>query len=79
MATWTLAKKEIRLLLRDYRALILLLAMPLIFILVLGISVGEGFGTNPDVNLRVSVVILDKGPPADFGQPAALREAAEAP
>ena len=30
MATWTLARKEIRLLLRDYRALVILLAMPLI-------------------------------------------------
>ena len=37
MASWTLAKKELRLLLRDYRALMILLAMPLIFILVLGL------------------------------------------
>jgi ABC-type multidrug transport system permease subunit len=64
MATWTLAKKELRLLLRDYRALVILLAMPLIFILVLGISVGEGFGNKPDDRLRVSVVILDEGLPS---------------
>jgi ABC-type multidrug transport system permease subunit len=63
MATWTLAKKELRLLLRDYRALVILLAMPLIFILVLGISVGEGFGQKPDDRLRVSVVNLDRGLP----------------
>jgi ABC-type Na+ efflux pump permease subunit len=63
MATWTLAKKELRLLLRDYRALVILLAMPLIFILVLGLSVGEGFGKKPDDRLRVSVVILDEGLP----------------
>src|SRR5262249_9605010 len=65
MATWTLAKKELRLLLRDYRALVILLAMPLIFILVLGISVGEGFGNKPDDRLRVSIVILDEGLPAN--------------
>src|SRR5438046_7918057 len=65
MATWTLAKKELRLLLRDYRALVILLAMPLIFILVLGVSVGEGFGQKPDDRLRVSVVNLDRGLPPD--------------
>jgi ABC-type Na+ efflux pump permease subunit len=63
-ATWTLAKKELRLLLRDYRALVILVAMPLIFIVVLGMSVGEGFGQKADDKLRVSVVILDKGLPA---------------
>jgi ABC-type multidrug transport system permease subunit len=63
MATWILAKKELRLLLRDYRALVILLAMPLIFILVLGVSVGEGFGKKPDDRLRVSVVNLDEGLP----------------
>ena len=65
MAGWTLAKKELRLLARDYRALLILLAMPLIFILVLGISVGEGFGNKPDDRLRVSVVIEDEGLPAN--------------
>jgi ABC-2 type transport system permease protein len=75
MATWTLARKEIRLLLRDYRALVILLAMPLIFIVVLGISVGEGFGQKPDNNLRVSVLNLDQGPPKDYGPVAAVRSA----
>ncbi len=65
MAAWTLAKKELRLLLRDYRALVILLAMPLIFIVVLGMSVGEGFGQKADDRLRVSVVILDEGLPAN--------------
>ena len=46
--------------------------MPLIFIVVLGISVGEGFGQKPDTNLRVSVLNLDKGPPPGFGRAAAL-------
>jgi ABC-2 type transport system permease protein len=70
MGSWTLAKKELRLLLRDFRALVLLVAMPLIFILVLGISVGEGFGQKPDSRLRVSVLNLDDGPPPGFGRVA---------
>jgi ABC-2 type transport system permease protein len=75
MATWTLAKKELRLLLRDFRAVVLLLAMPLIFILVLGVSVGEGFGQKPDARLRVSVLNLDAGPPPGWGRIASAQEA----
>jgi ABC-type multidrug transport system permease subunit len=61
MVIWTLAKKEWRLLLRDPRAGIILLVMPFIFILVLGLSLGEGFGQKPDDRLRVSLVDLDEG------------------
>jgi ABC-type transport system involved in multi-copper enzyme maturation permease subunit len=61
MAIWTLAKKELRLLLRDRRAVIILLAMPVIFILILGLSLGEGFGQKPDDRLRVSLVDRDLG------------------
>jgi ABC-type multidrug transport system permease subunit len=61
MVIWTLAKKDLRLLLRDPRAMIILLAMPLIFILVLGVSLGENFGQKPAAGLRVSVVNLDQG------------------
>jgi ABC-type Na+ efflux pump permease subunit len=61
---WTLAKKELRLLLRDPKAAIILLAMPFLFILVLGMSLGEGFGQKPDNRLRVSLVDQDQGLPA---------------
>jgi len=61
MVIWTLAKKDLRLLLRDARAMIILLAMPLIFILVLGVSLGENFGQKPAAGLRVSVVDEDEG------------------
>lgn len=61
MPIWTLAKKELRLLLRDRFAAVILLAMPLIFILVLGLLLGEGFGQKPDDRLRVSLVDLDTG------------------
>ncbi|MEX0978659.1 MAG: hypothetical protein WDZ48_07395, partial [Pirellulales bacterium] len=59
MLVWTLARKDLRLLLRDPRAMVVLLAMPLIFILVLGMSLGEGFGQKPDDRLRISIVDLD--------------------
>jgi ABC-type multidrug transport system permease subunit len=62
MLTWILAKKDLRLLLRDRRAMVILLAMPIIFILVLGLSLGEGFGQKPDDRLRVSLVDEDRGP-----------------
>lgn len=58
---WTIAKKEWRLLVRDPRAGIILLAMPFIFILVLGLSLGEGFGQKPDERMRISLVDLDRG------------------
>jgi len=61
MLVWTLAKKELRMLLRDPRAMVVLLAMPLIFILVLGISLGDSFGQKPDDRLRISILDLDEG------------------
>src|SRR5947209_11991794 len=61
MAFWTIAKKEARLLLRDPRAGFILLAMPFLFILVLGLSLGESFGQKPDDRLRVSLVDEDAG------------------
>ncbi|MFO0964899.1 MAG: ABC transporter permease [Gemmataceae bacterium] len=71
---WTLAKKDLRLLLRDARAMIVLLLMPLVFIFVLGVSLGEGFGQKPEDRLKVSVVVLDQGPPRFLERPAMLRE-----
>ncbi len=61
MLVWTLATKDLRLLMRDPRAIVVLLAMPLIFILVLGVSLGEGFGQKPDDRLRISIVDEDAG------------------
>jgi ABC-2 type transport system permease protein len=61
MAIWTLAKKELRLLLRDRMAAMLLLGMPLLFIIILGFLLGEGFGQKEDERLRVSLVDRDAG------------------
>jgi ABC-2 type transport system permease protein len=60
-AIWRIAGKEALLLARDPRAGILLLFLPLVFILILGLALGEGFGQKPDERLRVSLVDLDKG------------------
>jgi ABC-2 type transport system permease protein len=61
MVIWTLAKKDLRLLLRDPRAVIILLLMPLIFILVLGVSLGDNFGQKSGAGLRITVLDLDQG------------------
>jgi ABC-type Na+ efflux pump permease subunit len=61
MAIWTLAKKELRLLLRDRLAAVILLALPLLFILTLGLLLGESFGQKSDDRLRISLVVLDHG------------------
>jgi ABC-type multidrug transport system permease subunit len=74
MVIWTLARKDLRLLVRDARALIILLIMPLVFILVLGVSLGEGFGQKAEDRLRVSVLNLDAGLPGYFEKPAMLAE-----
>jgi ABC-2 type transport system permease protein len=75
MVISTLAKKDLRLLVRDPRAMIILLAMPLIFILVLGVSVGENFGKKASEGLRITVLDLDDGIPRFFDRPAMLQEA----
>ena len=70
MAILTLAQKDLRLLARDTRAAIILIAMPLVFIFVLGLALGEGFGQKPDDRLRVSVVDEDAGLPPAVSTPA---------
>jgi ABC-type Na+ efflux pump permease subunit len=67
MAILTLAAKDLRLLLRDARSGIILLLMPLLFVAVLGMAVGEGFGQKPDDRLRISIVNLDAGLPSNSG------------
>jgi ABC-type Na+ efflux pump permease subunit len=74
MVVWTLARKDLRLVVRDARALVILLVMPLVFILVLGVSLGEGFGQKAEDRLRVSVLNLDEGLPRYFEQPTMLRD-----
>src|SRR5215218_6177056 len=67
MSTRTLAAKDFRLLRRDYRSAIILLLTRLVFVAVLSLVVGQGFGQKPDNRLRVSVVNDDAGLPPDAG------------
>ncbi len=60
-AIWTLARKECALLLRDRLATLILLVMPLLFILILGLLLGENFGQKSDDRLRIALVDLDTG------------------
>lgn len=69
MVIWTLAKKELRILTRDRLSVLILLGMPLLFILLLGLLLGEGFGQKPDDRLRISIVNLDRGLPDLNGLP----------
>jgi ABC-2 type transport system permease protein len=62
MPIWTLAKKDLRLMLRDTRAAIILLTMPLVFIVVLGMALGD-----PDERLQIFIVNEDKGLPPNPG------------
>ncbi len=60
MPIWTLARKEIRLLVRDRLAALILLGLPLLFVLILGMLLGDSFGQKE--RLRIAVVNLDDGP-----------------
>jgi ABC-type Na+ efflux pump permease subunit len=57
----TLAMKDLRLLVRDPRAAVILFLMPVVLILILGLSLGEAFGKKPDDRIRISVVVEDAG------------------
>src|SRR5437763_1131995 len=67
MPVWTLALKDLRLLARDRRSVVILLAMPVVVIFVLGMALGETFGQKPDDRLRISVVVEDRGLPPNSG------------
>ena len=70
MVVWALAKKELRLLLRDRMAVVVLLGMPLVFILLWGLMLGENFGQkNADEKLRIFLVDLDQGEGLSPGVP----------
>lgn len=66
-AILTLAGKDARLILRDPRAALIMLFMPLMLVLVIGVTVGSAFDPNKKDQLRISVVNLDAGLPADAG------------
>ncbi|MEZ6139276.1 MAG: ABC transporter permease [Zavarzinella sp.] len=61
MAIWTIARKDLKLLRRDYRSALILLLMPIFLVAILALVVGDGFGQKPDDRLRVTILNLDEG------------------
>jgi ABC-2 type transport system permease protein len=61
MNAWQITRKDLRLLLRDRRTLFILVALPLIFITILGMSTGQ-FLTMQDKNQLIQIAIVNKDP-----------------
>ena len=61
MNAWQITKKDLRLLLRDRRTLFILVALPLIFITILGMSTGQ-FLTMQDKNQLIQIAIVNDDP-----------------
>lgn len=64
MGAWCIIWKDLRLLVRDRRALVALLALPMIFIAIIGMTTGQLLGWQSDNNvLKIGVVnSSDKNP-----------------
>lgn len=59
MAPWVLVRKEWRLLLRDWHALLLLFAMPAAFILVMSLAMQQGFSVQRTVSIHYFLLDQD--------------------
>jgi len=63
MGAWDITCKDLRLLMRDRRALVMLLALPLIFITILGFSTGQMAGWRESNQvLQIALLNEDGGP-----------------
>ena len=60
MGGWNITKKDLTLLFRDGRALAVLLLLPMLFIGLIGASVGPIFATGDDEKTKIPVAIYDK-------------------
>src|SRR5580704_10181712 len=57
MKAWEITRKDLRILLRDSRALFVLLVLPLVFITIIGLTMGKLLGwKNTNQVLKVGVV-----------------------
>lgn len=61
MQSLIIAKKELKLLVRDKLTTTVLFALPFSMILILGFLLGEGFGQKTDDLMRISILNLDEG------------------
>lgn len=75
MNVWNIAAKDLLLLVRDRRALVVLVALPLVFIFIIGASTGKMLGwRNKNETLRIAVV--NDAAPADAEATSAADEVA---
>lgn len=59
MSAWQITRKDLLLLLKDKRAVVLLLILPLLFISIVGMSTGQ-FLTRDDDSQRFRILVVDK-------------------
>jgi ABC-2 type transport system permease protein len=77
MKAWEITKKDLRILLRDARALFVLLVLPLVFITIIGLTMGKLLGwKNTNQVLRLGVV--DAVAYEQIGQPGWDEDEADA-
>ena len=63
MNAWRITWKDLRVLWRDRRSFVILVALPLVFITIIGLSTGQLLGwRNTNSELRIAVVNRDGGP-----------------
>jgi ABC-2 type transport system permease protein len=67
MGAWEITKKDLKLLLRDRRAVVLLLVLPLSFITILGLSTGQLLGWR-DENQLLKIAIVNEDHEALSGE-----------
>ncbi|MGH8402722.1 MAG: ABC transporter permease [Gammaproteobacteria bacterium] len=65
MPVFALITKELKLLLRDWHALLLLFVMPAAFILVMSLAMQNGFSAQRGVSIHYYLVNHDSGPSSD--------------
>lgn len=72
MNIWNIAKKDLVLLARDRRAVSVLIALPLVFIAIIGMSTGQMLGwRNANEQLKLAIINKDRQPDAPSGGGAA--------
>ncbi|HEY4261411.1 MAG TPA: ABC transporter permease, partial [Schlesneria sp.] len=59
MSAWQITRKDLLLLLKDRRALVLLLILPLLFISIVGMSTGQ-FLTRDDNSQKFRILVVDQ-------------------
>jgi ABC-2 type transport system permease protein len=69
MKSWEITKKDLRLLARDRRALIVLVVLPLIFITIIGLTTGRLMGWNSS-NTVLKVALVDQVAYDKIGEPS---------